>query len=211
MRRLIVILALVLTPVLEAQVPINWTFTYNYAHNPTWNRFTQVNYGTPAVNAITSGQRRVEIVCPTGNDSAVFLTSDVPALDATLGITAEMLVNVSGPEKADAGIEATFREFQVAMQIRPNAVQVYCPGNASPDNSVDLVIPTASNAADILWRLTVDNTRNLRVYRAAVLIAGPIAIPDNPRAFQRFLWWAEQGATAVFKTMQFYQGGAVAP
>lgn len=192
------------------QVP--WTFQYNYQHDPEWNRFTRIPYGNPVVNAVTTGQRRVEVSCPEYKDNIVFLSSDVPALDVALGITAEMMVNVSGPfADGNAGIEATFLPFAIAMQVRPNEVEFYSGGDGT--NSVRIIVPTAPNNSDILWRITIDSNRIINIYRAGILVIGPVVIPSGgqPFPFQRFLWWVENGATATFKQMNYYQGGAVAP
>ena len=183
-----------------------WTYQYNFTNLPEAQGFTRrTHVGTPGITFVTTGnpaQRRIEI--DSTNGDAVFLTSTVPSLDSTLGATAELTLNVSGNPDGDAGFELTFLDHAFGINIFPSHILIDVPG-------LDVIdVLTASNAVDIIWRITyVANT--LALYRAGVLVAGPIIVPAHNRPFQRFLFWCEGGAICVIRGVKFFVGGAVAP
>lgn len=187
---------------------VPWTQTYNWAQSPEGNSFTRTYYGSPVVNEVTGGPpsgRKVEI--DSTNGSAVFLTSQVPTLDPTVGTTTEMRVAVTGA--GDAGCEMTFLSRVVSLQVFANSVNLYAPQNVG--DGVNITVPTASNGAATLFRFTFDPNSQARVYREGVLVIGPVTIGAVTQPFQRVLWYGEGGGTQTFNVLRYYSGGAVAP
>lgn len=185
-----------------------WSFQYATTQTPEAQGFTRLfNSGVePVITLVTGGSpanRRIEVNMANGGDVS-FITSNIPAFNAAVGFTAEAVCNVSG--SGDAGFEARFTTLYAALQIYQDRVFL-----DRGENSIEVL--TAANNADILWRMTFDGT-NIRVYRAGVLVIGPVpprvfAVED--RTFQKFQFWAEGGGTVIFKTMKYYIAGAVAP
>ena len=192
-----------------------WTMRYQMNQTPEGNGFTRsFDYTLQAiVTEVTGGSpanRRVELDARAGLDcGVVFLTSTVPSLDFTQGATAETIVNVSGDSNGNAGIELTFLSYAVALQVYPGKVKLYAPGDGNPDPSVDVTVPTASNNADIKWRITFDTLHQVHIYRDDLLVIGPVVVPIVVKPFQRVLWWAEGGVLTIWRAFRFYVGGAV--
>ncbi len=193
----------------------SWTMQYLMNQTPEGNGFTrQFCYSQQAiVTEVTGGNpadRRVEIDATAGPQAGVvFATSQVPSLDSSIGITAEMIVNVSGDPNGDAGIELTFLDYALLLCIYPNKLNVYCGGDGQ--NSINTDVPTPPNNVDTLWRILFYPNHTMEVYRAGILVYGPVLMPISTMAYQRVLWWAESGALAVFKAFRYYLGGAVIP
>ena len=186
-----------------------WTAQYNFAQTPEGNGFTRQLHNDPIVTLIQGGNpanRRVDV--DSTNGDAVFLTSQVPSLDSTIGATIEMTVAVSGAADGNAGFELTFLDRAVLVMVFPNKIGLTVAQDAG---QFDQEIPTASNSGDTEIRVTFDATKALRVYRNDVLIAGPISTQTAVKPFQRVLWWCEAGAIATFRVMRYYLGGAVVP
>lgn len=191
-----------------------WTLQYLYNQSPEQNGFTrQLCYQTPApVTEVSSGppaNRRVEIDATDPTSGIVFMTSQIPALDSGVGVTAEMMLNVSGAADGDAGVELTFLDYAILLNICPNKIDLSAP--AEGGGGLRQIIATSPNNVDTLWRLLFYPNHNVSVYRAGVLVAGPFLAPVQPKRFQRVLWWGEAGALSVWKAMRYYIGGAVEP
>ena len=186
-----------------------WTQQYAFNQTPEANGFTRTLYNSPVVTEVTSGNpanRRVEI--DSTNGDAVFTTSAVPSLDSSVGATAELQVAVTGAADGDAGVELTFLDRAVLIMVFPDKISIEVAQDAG---AFSQEFATASNGTDTLVRVTFDNTKALRVYRAGVLLAGPISTTTAVKPFQRVLWWAESGAIATFKIFRYWLGGAMAP
>lgn len=186
-----------------------WTLQYNYANTPESNFFTRTLYNIPTINEVRSGSnRRVEI--DSTNGDAVFTSSIVPSLDSDVGATAEFMVNVSGNVNGDAGIELTFLDRAILVQVYPNHVYVGLTGDLE---TLEYTIPTASNNSDLLYRITYSGSGDniINVYRGGTLIGGPYNPPVADKTFQRVLWWCEGGAISTWKGMKYYLGGPVVP
>ncbi len=189
-----------------------WTSTYNYSQTPEANGFTRTLYDNPVVNTVTGGaaaQRRVEV--NSNNGSAVFLTSNVPSLAEANGCTAEMVVANSGP--GDAGFEVTFLNHVFGVRVYTDKVMI---DSVTNDPSVTEVAVAAS-VGDRTLRVTLTpdtpdptTNRTLRVYLNGALIHTSV-LNRRDSAFQRFLWWGEEGGTQIFRQMKLYIGGPVAP
>jgi len=187
-----------------------WTAQYNLAQTPEGNGFTRRDYNSPVVTLTTGGQpANRKVVIDSTNGDTVYTTSNVPSLDSGVGATAEMMVSVTGAVEGDAGIELTFLDRAVLVQIYPNKIVTSICNDLT--GNVEQTFPTASNGTDTLIRVTFDATKNLRVYRAGVLLAGPLSTAGCVKPFQRVLWWGESGAIATFKQFKYYIGGAVVP
>lgn len=183
----------------------SWTMQYNWAQAPEGNGFTRRLVRSPVITEVISGNpaaRRVEINSDNGN--AIFLTSQVPALDAAVGVTAEAQVRVSGA--GDAGFELTFLNAAILVNVYENLVNIY---DSAQGQETEVAVGL-SNAVDTLIRMTFAPDRTCRFYRNGVeihsLIAGVTAKP-----FQRVLWWGEDGGTQVFNIFRYYSGGPVPP
>jgi hypothetical protein len=201
---LIVILSAFTVTAQETGEP-NWSMLYDFSLTPEANGFTRKTHvGTPTANFITRGNpftRRIEIDSTSGD--LVFLTSSVPSLHGET--TAEFTVAVNGAPEGNAGLELTFLDTAISMMVYPARMQVLLCGNQSFE------VATASNAPETVWRTTLDGS-NLRVYRAGVLVFGPVGVPTcSPYKFQRFLWWVEEGAIVTIRKVAYYIAGAVAP
>jgi hypothetical protein len=187
----------------------SWSFQYNYAQTPEGNGFARELYGNPAITLVTGGSaanRRVTV--DSGGGDAVFLTSQVPSLSQTTGATAEMVVAVSGAANGNAGVEMTFLGRAVMLQVHPSKVSVTIAADAEGEQHHE--IPTASNAGDTTIRFVYWPDTTCSVYRNGVLL-GTFPTYASARPFQRFLWWCEAGATATFRAMRLWVGGAMAP
>lgn len=187
-----------------------WTQQYNLQQTPEQNGFTRTLSGSPTVTTQTSGpaaNRRVEV--NSNNGDCVFLTSQVPALDATVGATAESVCSCSGA--GNAGFELTFLSRAFLVMVFENRIDVTICRDGAPQPSDEQSIPTASNGSNITLRFTTDGSSNLRVYRNGVLILGPTPLPACVKPFQRVLWWGEAGGTQIFRAFRYYIGGAVEP
>ena len=182
-----------------------WSAQYNFGSTPEQNGFTRFLYHpNPVITPVTSGpgaNRRLEVDTSAGGGVS-FLTTSVPAFNAALGMTAEITVNVTGP--GDAGFEVTFLEFPIGLNIYTDRATLERIG------TTPLEAATASNSADIAWRITFDTT-NLRVYRAGALVFGPLAPVMYPKPSQQFQFWVEGGSAAIYRGMKYYIAGAVAP
>jgi len=187
-----------------------WTASYNFAQTPEGNGFTRTLYNSPVVTLTTSGSpANRKVVVDSTNGDVVFLTSAVPSLDSGVGATAEFQVAVTGAAEGDAGVELTFLDRAVLVQVYPNKIVTSICNDLIGNQ--EQTFATASNGTDTLVRITFDATKNLRVYRAGTLVAGPLSTDNCVKPFQRVLWWAESGAVATFKIFRYYIGGAVVP
>lgn len=183
-----------------------WTAEYDFSSTPEANGFTRVLYNTPTLTLVTSGSpanRRVEVNSDQG--SVVFVTSSIPSFDDSVGATGEAGLAVSGT--GDAGFEMTFLNRAMLIQIFQSSLLVTLAGDTGEQN---YEFVTGDNTANTLWRATYQSGQ-LRVYRAGVLVAGPLTVPVAIKPFQRFLWWGEGGGAQVFRKLVYYVGGAVAP
>lgn len=187
-----------------------WTAQYDFTKTPAGNGFTQVNYGNPTLTLNQHGtNQNVTITNPTSADSVVFLTSNVPALDSTVGATCEMIASVTGA--GDAGFELGFLNQDVQVLLLANSVLVSVATDGIAGN-VNTTVATPSNGTATTIRATIDGGANLNVYRNGVLVVGPIALlPFSGHKFQNVLWWGEAGGTQTFTELAYYIGGAVAP
>jgi len=181
----------------------SWTLVYNFKHTPEWNRFTRNLYGSPIVQ-----ENSQNLTLDTNNGDVAFVTSDVPSLDMSLGATLE--IEASTTLTGDIGAEFTFLDAAFGFRIYLNKVIVDIVSNNWPPY-IWREVATADNSSPTLWRLTIDNTRQLRLYRATVLIVGPESIPVKTCPFQRVLFWGEEGGVQTFTKMAFWLGGAMAP
>src|SRR5574341_700713 len=122
-----------------------WSAQYQMNQAPEANGFTRVLYGAPLVTEVTGGspaQRRVEIASDAG--SAVFVTSSVPSLDDTIGVTAELVARSGAP--GNVGFECTFLDRALGVRMYADRIFVDIPGDA-PGSGINLEIATAGNAA----------------------------------------------------------------
>lgn len=184
----------------------NWSVQYVTNQSPEQQGFTRrFNSGIePVITLVTGGnpgQRRIEVNTDNGGDVS-FITTNVPAFNSEVGFTAEMLISVNGP--GDAGLEATFLDMFVGVNIFQNSVILERLGLGA------VIVSTPPNNTEILWRTTFDG-QFIRVYRAGQLVIGPIAPILHNSPFQQFQFWAEGGGTVVFKTMKYFIAGAVEP
>jgi len=187
-----------------------WTQQYNFAQTPENNGFTRQLYNSPVITLTQGGNpanRNVNVDSTAGD--AVFLTSSVPSLSSSIGATAEMIVAVSGAAEGDAGIELTFLDRAVLVLVFPNKVSISICNDIIGNQESEY--PTASNSGDTTIRVTFDSNKDLRVYRNAILLAGPLSTANCVKPFQRVLWWVETGAIGTFKALRYYLGGAVVP
>src|SRR6266705_5828429 len=174
-----------------------WTFTYSMNQTPEGNGFTRVIHAPdPVVTLVTGGapaNRRIEVDTSAGGDIS-FLISTVPALDDVVGMTAEALCNVSGP--GDVGFESTFLTLDVQLIILEPSATLLLVGQPG------ITVATASNNADILWRITYGGAldQNIRVYRAGILTIGPQAPVFQTNPFQQFQFFVEGGSVGIFKS-----------
>lgn len=186
----------------------SWTAQYLFNQTPEGNGFTRTLYGTPVVTEVTSGppaDRRLEIQSDNGN--AVFLTSDVPSLDSSIGATGEIEVAVSG--SGDGGFELTLLDTVIAVNIFQTFVEVYSPNpGGTPTYET---YSGQDNSPNTKWRVTIDPLKKARLYRNDLEITpiGGLQAHTAPKPFQRVLFWGEGGGLAVYKGMRYYQGGAV--
>ena len=187
----------------------NWTAQFIFSQAPEANGLTRTLYGTPTVTSITTGSaaNRRLIIDSAGGD-CVFTTSQVPSLDSTVGATIEFTIAQTGA--GDAGFELTFLNRAFGVEIHETSVTVRICQDAAP-GEITQSASTALNTTDVLWRLTVDGSSQLRLYRAGTLIIGPVTVPGCVKPFQRVLFWGEGGGTSVWKKVAYYIGGAVAP
>jgi hypothetical protein len=186
-----------------------WTDEYDMGNLPAVNGFTEQDVASPVVTLQTTGNpanRRIEI--ESSNGDAIFLTSSVPSLDPTVGVTAEAVLSCTGA--GDAGFELTFLNAAVLLMVYENSAEVSWPsGPVVPGNSI--TVATASNAGDVRWRYLFKPDRNIEVYRDEVLIIGPVPVSDPDKPFQRVLFWGEGGGTQIFREMMYWIGGAMVP
>ncbi len=187
----------------------NWTSEYQFNQPPESNGFTRTIYNTPVVTEVTGGNpsdRRVEINSDTGD--CVFITSDVPSLDANTGVTLEASVSCTG--SGDAGFELTFLDYAVLIMVWEDRVSISMPRGDNGEPSVEQDIPTAANSSPVLMRFTFDNQRLVRIYRDLSEIHSFTAHPVT-KPFQRVLWWGEGGGVQLFNVLRFWTGGAMPP
>jgi len=186
-----------------------WTAQYDFTQTPVQNGFTEFDTGSPSVTTTSTS-----LAVDSSHGDAVFVTV-LPAFtfSSSVGMTAEATVAVSGSTVGiyppDAGFEIDFLNQQVQILIQPSAVEI----SVSEDviGNVNTTVATASNIAAIAWRVTVDGTGVLKLYRAGILVAGPIQLLTSTTSFERFLFWGEQGVVVTFTEMNYYNGGAVPP
>lgn len=187
-----------------------WTMQYQWNQPPEGNGFTRRLIGSPVVVETIGGNpasRNVEIT--SNNGDCVFLTSQVPALDSTVGVTAEMQVAVNG--SGDAGFELTLLDTIIMANVFENEVNLYCPTGDGGASGFNLTETTDSNAADTLFRLLIDGSKRASLYRNGVAVWVNVQCPVLTRSFQRVLWWGEGGGTQKFNILRYYAGGAVIP
>jgi hypothetical protein len=182
-----------------------WSFTYNVSASPEAQGFTRfIHEPAPTITIQTTGpsaNRRVQVNTDAGGDVS-FLTSNVPALNSTAGFTAEALMSVNGV--GNGGFEATFLDKDVQVLIYQTKAQILLNTGVAGE------VITASNASDTLWRATFDGT-HIRLYRAGVLVLGPLLPTVYTSPYQRFQFWAEGGGTVIVKAMKYFIAGAVVP
>lgn len=188
----------------------NWTAEYNYGNTPEANGFSRTLYNTPIVTEIISGNpsnRRVEI--DSDNGDAVFLTSNIPAFDPTVGATGEVEVSCNG--SGDVGFEITMLDMAVGINIWETFIELYHPvGDDGTPGWTEQALGL-DNSVLTLVRVVIDGSRNVSLYRNGSLILGPVVAPIISKPFQRFLWWGEGGGTQEFRNKKFYIGGGVIP
>lgn len=188
-----------------------WSYSYNISQTPEANGFTRINQSLPAPTVLlqmtgTTANRRIQVTSIAGEGDLLFLINDVPSFDAGRGMTAEGLINVSGP--GDVGFEARFIHFAASVSIFTDKVRLERPWSQETPSYVEALTP--SNNADILWRTTFDGS-NVRIYRAGALV---LTVPSGQIAglpLPSFMFWFEGGGVGIIKSMNFYIGGAVAP
>lgn len=191
-----------------------WTEEYNMGNSPEANGFTRTLQNSPIITENSIGNpanRNVEINSDNGN--AIFLTSVVPSLIIPPGATLEAEGSVSG--SGDGGFELTFLDCAILVNVFENLVNYSMPSGVdnqgNPVSFIEEDVSTASNNTRIIWRVTIDMNRIWNIYRAGVLVAGPISAHFLTKPFQRILWWGEGGGLQTFYSMKYYIGGAVAP
>jgi hypothetical protein len=186
-----------------------WTAQYNFANTPENNGFTRIVTGNPIITLTTGGptaNRKVTI--DSTNGEVFFVTSNIPSFNSEVGVTCECSVSSNGV--GDAGFEVTFLDLAFGLNVYSNSVLLtLC---ADPPNSFqEVVINTPPNTSQTLFRVIIDSSKKISIYRVGVLITGPHQMLPCIKPFQRFLWWSEGGGTQVFNGMKYYLGGAVAP
>jgi hypothetical protein len=188
-----------------------WTNQYNTALGPEQNgTFTQnlASYSVASsINSITSGSpanRRLEITGGNVNAGAVWLTSQVPTLDPTIGTTIESLVQVSGDDQCNFGYELTFLDRAIGLQVHQNRITVQVL-----DGQGLHIFNTADNSGQTRVRLTYA-VGIASIYRNAVLL-GTIPVPSSPFQSQRVLYWQEGLGSVTIRELKYFVGGAVAP
>jgi len=186
-----------------------WTAQYDFTQTPVQNGFTEFDTGSPSVTT-TSTSLSVD----SSHGDAVFVAI-VPAFtfNPTVGLTAEATVAVSGSAVGiyppDAGFELDFLGQQVELLIQPNAATISVSADVTGNQNT--TVSTASNTAATVWRVTIDGTGIANVYRAGVLVIGPIQLLMSTALSEKFIFWGEQGAIVTFTELNYYNGGAVSP
>ena len=186
-----------------------WSFQASFSQLPEANGFTRELYGSPVINAVTTGpqaNRRLEV--NTDNGGVVFFTTQIPSLSTVSGCTMEFVCSCNGI--GNAGIELTFLDRVVTVQVYQNKVQLRMVSDGIPQEVVNEA-NTAANTSDTTFRVTFDDQNKARVYRNGTIILGPTDVPTCVKPFQRVLWWAEEGGTQIFKQIRFWLGGAMIP
>lgn len=186
----------------------NWSSQYNFGQMPEQQGFTRILYGSPVVNTVTTGaaaNRRVDITTDAGD--CVFVTSNVPALNEAVGITAEASVVVSG--SGNAGFQAVFLQFAVELDVKSNLMRIIMPGISN--TTVDQEFTGQNNTSPVLIRLTVNPAGVVRIYRNAIQLGNGFQRPSQPQVQQSFQWWGEGGGLQSFRALKTYWGGEVAP
>jgi hypothetical protein len=187
-----------------------WTEEYNLQSSPEVNGFTRQLDGSPVVNEVTSGnpsQRRVEI--DSTNGDAIFVTSNVPAFDKTVGATLEADVQCTGT--GDIGFEITFLDGVCLAMIWQDRITIEFPTGQTIPGAEYEAAGQDNSTNPVKVRLLAKPDGNFECYRDGVLILGPLPYSDAVRSFQRFLWWGEGGGTQKMRGIRYYLGGAVAP
>lgn len=191
-----------------------WTEEYNMGNTPENNGFTRTLQNSPIITENTTGNpsnRNVEINSDNGN--AIFLTASIPSLSLPPGATLEAEGSVSG--SGDGGFELTFLDSAILVNVFEGFVNYSMPSGVdnqgNPVGPIEEEVDTPSNNARLIWRVTIDGDRFWNIYRAGVLVAGPIPAHFITKPFQRVLWWGEGGGIQTFYSMKYYIGGAVAP
>lgn len=187
-----------------------WSWQYNFATTPEANGLTRTSASYPVASAVTTtttGPAAGRKVVVSGSDPSsgmVFLMSSIPALDPSVGATAEATVAVTG--SGDLGFEVRFLRYAAGLCVFPSSITLDMTNPALPHAE----IPTGSNAAATAFRLTVDPSGVLRVYRAAILL-GSFQLAATSLPQNSFMWWGEGVMSGTLTALSGYWGGAVAP
>lgn len=195
-----------------------WTDEYNLQSSPEDNGFGRQLVGIPTIVEQTTGSpanRRVEIQSDLGD--VIFTTAAVPSLDEAVGASAEVDVEVTG--QGDAGFEFTFLDGAALVNVFSDLVNLSIPqgDDGTPGTELNFA---SNNTVPIRIRLTVDPSRNVRLYRALIAdlvwseltnVSTPPVAPVTAKPFQRVLWWGEGGGTQIFRGLRYFTGGPVVP
>lgn len=185
-----------------------WDWTYSTANTPEVNGFTlTADSVAGAVTAVTSGNpanRRVDIDGSIGN--AIYLRTNVPALDSQFGGTFEIEAEFSGGVAGQSvlGVEATFQDAGIVLDILPDEIALSFPGGP-------LVITGMANGPRALYRLAFTNSRAVSVYKNGAQVGTTEVVGTVVKPARRVLWWGEGPGIKRIWAMRYYLGGGVAP
>lgn len=179
--------------------PGSWT-EYNFSNTPDQNGFTEQPDTNAVVNIVSTGpqaDRRVEITPNGGNK--VFITTDSPNLDPSVGATGEISVAVSAPNEF-SGFEIRYLNGVINWVCSSEITEINIPGGfpnpdftGTPIASQVQDVSGQNNTNQIVFRITVDSSRDVMLYRNGVLLFGPLNLPYIQKPSQTFMWWGEGG------------------
>jgi len=195
----------------------NWTAEYAWNRSPEGNSFALIDdlgrdsSTHPAVTAVTSGNpslRRLEV--DSDVERAVFKTSGSPGFDPTVGATMEAVLSCAAGS-GNAGIEVTFLNTAVSLAVTPDRTWLDIPGGTEPSISEEFL--GQDNTSAVRFRITMDGSRTVRVYRDGVELGSGWTAPTlADLKAERALIWGEGGGLQTFQdTLAYFVGGAVAP
>jgi hypothetical protein len=194
-----------------------WDDQYDYSKSPEDNGFTRTIYKKdksptgkdPVVTETKTGpsaNRKVEVDSTDGN--VIFIAENPSGMDEDTGVTVDAMVSVTGV--GHAGVELTFRNTAILIDIWESNVQIYCPKGRSTVPWTHQDIATASNAKAI-FRITYKKSEGVALYRNGLHLFGPTKTPQIPKPYNRILWWGEDGGTQTFHDLKYYFKGVSAP
>jgi hypothetical protein len=189
-----------------------WSDQYDYSKSPEDNNYSRVIYSkldpspTGADPVITEKSTEVEI--DSNNGSVVFVTENPVGMEKSKGITVDFTVTVTGV--GHAGVELTFMDCAILVQIYESRLEIYCPQGRSKVPWTNQNIATMANS-NITYRITYDETNGVSVYRGKTKYFGPALTPKIPKPYNRILWWGEGGGKQVFHSFKYYFDGTVVP